>query len=105
MDVVDLPPPPPDLFEGDKGLTVKPNNPNKNSKEADLFTPEAMDENLTAELLLSHGNTIQRARVLCRHKDNAGLPIGRRDDNPILDSRMFDDKFPDGSTDVVTAKL
>ena len=64
-----------------------------------------MDEHLTAELLLPHGDTMQRAQVLCRHKDNAGLPIGRRDDNPILDSRMYDIEFLDSFTDVVTANF
>ena len=79
--------------------------PNKNSKEADLFTPEAMDECLTAELSLPHGDTMQRARVLRRHKDEAGLQFGRRDDNPILDSRMHEIEFLDGSTEMVTANL
>ena len=42
---------------------------------------------------------------MCRHKDEARLPIGRRDDNPILDSTMYNIEFLDGSTDVVTANL
>ena len=64
-----------------------------------------MDEHLTAELLLPHGDTMQRAQVLGKHKDKAGLPIGRRDDNPILDSRMHEIEFLDGSTEMVTANL
>ena len=104
VDILDLPPPP-DLFKGDKDLTVKPIELNKNSKKADLFTPEAMDEYLTAELLLPHRNTMQRAQVLRRHKEKSGLPIWRWDDDPILASRMYDTEFPDGSTEVVTASL
>ena len=64
-----------------------------------------MDDYLTAELLLPHGHTMERAQVLYRHKDKAGLPIGRRDDSLILDSRMYNIEFPDGSTEVLTANL
>ena len=103
--VDELPPPPPELFEGDEDDNVEPFQPNEHSKDADGFTPEAMDEYLTAELLLPHGDTMQRARVVTRHKDEAGLPIGRRHENPILDSRLYDVEFPDGSTDVVAANL
>ena len=103
--IEDLPPPPPDLFDGDQEDPLEPIEPNVHSKEADEFTPEAMDEYLTAELLLPHGDTMQRARVIRRHKDEDGFPIGKRNDNPILDSRLYDIEFPDGSTDTVTTNL
>ena len=44
-----------------------------------------------------------RGRVLGRDKDEAGLPIGKRDDNPILDLKMCDAEFPDSYACVVTA--
>ena len=44
VDVEDLPPIPPDLFEGDEDLIIKPVEPNEHSKEKDFFTPEATDE-------------------------------------------------------------
>lgn len=101
----ELPPPPPGLFDGDDDDFIEPFEPNEHSKEADVFTPETMDECLTAELLMPHGDAMQRARVVRRHRDESGLPIGRRDPNPILDSRMHDIEFPDGSADTVTANL
>ena len=105
QDVDELPPPPLDLFEGNEDELVDPVEPNEHSKEADEFTPEAMDEYLTAELVLPHVDSMHKARVVRRHRDDAGMPIGRINDNPILDSRMYDIEFPDGSTDVVSANL
>jgi len=101
----ELPPPPPELFEGDEDDPIEPFEPNEKSQEADLFTPEAMDEYLNAELLLPHGDAMQRARILRRKRDESGLPIGRRHSNPILDTREYEVEFPDGATDIVTTNL
>jgi hypothetical protein len=38
-----------------------------------------------------------------RTKDDDGNPVGKRDANPILDTREYEVEFPDGSIDVYTA--
>ena len=104
--IEDFPPPPPDLFEGDeRDILETVEDEDSKPTEADLFTPEAMDEYLSAELLMPHGEGMKRARVVSRHKDEDGNPIGRRHPNPILDSRLYDIEFPDGSTEVVATNL
>ena len=100
-----LPDPPPDLFDDEDEPIITPEEPDAGPKEADLFTPEAMDEYLSTELLLPHGDSMQRARVVRRKRDESGLPVGQRNNNPILDTRMCDIEFPDGATDTVTANL
>jgi len=101
-----FPEPPPDVFEGDENDPLAANDTDSDKiLEADLFTPETMDKYLGAELLLPHGDGMRRARVTARHKDDDGHPLGRAHPNPILDSRLYDIQYPDGSTDIVNANL
>jgi hypothetical protein len=46
---------------------------------------------------------ITKATVKGRKCDTNGNPIGLRHNNPILDTRQYKVKFPDGMTDVFTA--
>jgi hypothetical protein len=68
-------------------------------KEADQeFTPDTFDETyLNMELALPReGGEVQFGRVVKRMRDKDGLPIGTANDNPILDSRMYEVEFQDG---------
>ena len=42
------------------------------------------------------GGEVEFSRVTKRLLDKDGLPIGTANDNPILDSRMYEVEFPDG---------
>ena len=52
-------------------------------------TPEALDKYVGARLLLPRGADDQMARgkVVKRTRNDAGDPMGRANDNPILDTR------------------
>jgi hypothetical protein len=68
-------------------------------KEADQdFTPDSFDDTyLNMELALPReGGEIQFGRVVKRLRDKDGLPIGTANDNPILDSRLYEVEFQDG---------
>jgi Reverse transcriptase (RNA-dependent DNA polymerase) len=67
--------------------------------EADeTFTPDIFDDTyLNMELALPRGGgEVEFARVVKRMRDKDGLPIGTANDNPILDSRIYEVEFPDG---------
>lgn len=49
-----------------------------------------------AEIILPHGDKDEIAKVLGRKRDSEGNFIGRAHSNPILDSRVFTTRFPDG---------
>ena len=74
---------------------------NEEVKDADeLFTPEAYDDTyLNMELSLLHGGeaTPQYAKVTKRMRDANGIPTGTANDNPILDTRMYEVEFLDGT--------
>ena len=73
------------------------NNPDV--KEADeLFTPDTYDQYLQMELVLQQGDSLEPrlARVTKRLKDANGIPIGMADQNPLLDTRMYEVQFADG---------
>ena len=89
--------PPPDLF--DEGELLEPLFPEAEALESDAYTPEELDEYLTAEVMLPRGGESARAKIIGRTKDAHGRPIGERDANPILDTRYYDVQFPDGSVE------
>ena len=75
--------------------------------EADQqFTPDVFDDRyVNMELALPHGEeaTPQYAKVTKRLRDANGIPIGTADDNPILDTRMYEVEFMDGTKQSLSA--
>jgi Reverse transcriptase (RNA-dependent DNA polymerase) len=71
--------------------------------EADDWTPESYDTYISAKVMLPKGDTSWQARVLGRAKDDNGNPIGKRHQNPILDTREYEVQLPDGSIDILSA--
>ena len=73
------------------------NNPEV--KEADeLFTPDTYDQYLKMELALPQGDSLEPrlAKVTKRLKDANGIPIGMANQNPLLDTQMYEVEFADG---------
>ena len=62
------------------------------------FSPDVFDDTyLNMELALPRsGGEIEFAKVTKRLRDKDGLPIGTANDNPILDTRIYDMEIPDG---------
>jgi hypothetical protein len=93
------------LFEGDENEPLEPMQPDTVAVEADDYTPEQLDEYLTAQVMLPHGGDTVRARIVERTKDAQGRPIGVRHDNPILDTRTYQVQYPDGSTETLATNF
>lgn len=66
---------------------------------------DVYDNYVHAELYLPNGDEIERARVVKRHKNSDGKFIGRRHENPILDTRVYDVEFSDGSIKQYSANV
>lgn len=49
-----------------------------------------------AEIMLPHGDRYEVAKVMGRKRDREGNNVGRSHSNPLLDSRVFTVRFPDG---------
>ena len=66
--------------------------------EADDVTPDTLDDTyLNMELALPRdGDGPELARVAKRLRDKDGIPIDTANDNPILDSRIYEVEYPDG---------
>jgi hypothetical protein len=64
----------------------------------DNFTPDVFgDTYLNMELAIPRDSDgPEYARVTKRLRDKDGLPIGMADNNPILDTRMYEVEYPDG---------
>ena len=75
-------------------------------KEADeTFTPDVYDTYLNMELAIAQGDSLEPrlARGTKRLKDANGLPIGLANENPILDTRMYEVQYLDGEKALLAA--
>ncbi len=66
------------------------------------MTPETGDNYLSAELMLPKGVVLVKGHVTARKRDRDGNPIGRANDNPILDTRSYIVNFDDGDQSELT---
>jgi hypothetical protein len=64
----------------------------------DDFTPDVFDDTyLNMEVAIPRdGDGPEFAKVTRRLRDKDGLPIGKANNNPILDTRMYEVEYPDG---------
>jgi hypothetical protein len=69
------------------------------------YTPEAFDGYLTASVMLPRGGEVLKAQVVARKRDANGNPVGRANNNPILDTREYEVEFDDGIRDTYGANL
>ena len=77
-----------------------------NDGEASIeVTPETGDNYLNAEISLPKGGIMARGRVAGRKRDADGNPVGRANDNPILDTRIYEVQFDDGDVTELTANM
>ena len=62
------------------------------------FTPDTYDTYLNMELALPQRDSLEpgMARVTKRLKDANSIPIGTADDNPLLETRMYEVEYLDG---------
>ena len=70
-------------------------------------TPDSFDGYLQMGLGLPRGEDgeIQHATVKRRTVDHLGQPIGIAHSNPMLDTRMYDIEYADGTVETVTANI
>ena len=67
------------------------------------MTPETGDNYFSAELMLSKGGVLVKGCVTACKRDQDGNPIGRANDNPILDTRSYIVDFDNGDQTELTA--
>jgi hypothetical protein len=97
--------PPNDVLHPGDDETLQVTVDDNGHPEFHSVTPEELDEYIHTQLILPRGGDMVSARVLKRARDGDNVPIGRRHDNPILDTRQYEVEFPDGSLDIYTANV
>ena len=73
--------------------------------EVDDITPEAMDNYIGAEIIISHGDTVDQGSVRRRKRDVEGNTIDRENSNPILDTQTYEVGFKDKSMITYSANV
>jgi hypothetical protein len=68
-------------------------------------TPKIGDNYLSAELMLPTGGVLVKGHVTARKRDWDGNPVGRANDNPILDTRSYIVDFNYGYQTELTANM
>jgi hypothetical protein len=72
--------------------------PEAATPDADSWDPEAFDKYISAQVILPSQDTHLLGTVTARKRDSHGTPIGMANNNPILDTRIYEVTFPDGHT-------
>ena len=75
--------------------------------EADTHTPEVLEDTyINMELAMPRDSDgPEFARVTKRLRDTDGIPIGTSNDNPILDSRLYEVGYTDGHKASLAANI
>ena len=98
-----------DLLEDDEDFAAEFNRlfDNEDVPEADdKFDPDSYDHYLNMEITVDQGGEHpQLARVTKRLRDHNGNPVGTANDNPILDTRMYEVEFIDGHKQAMAANV
>ena len=68
-------------------------------------TPRVGGPYVNAEKLLLRGDRMARGQVVCQKHDADGNPIGRSNQNPILDTCLYDVDFPVGEMTELAANI
>ena len=63
----------------------------------DDITPEAIDNYIGGEIMISHGDKVAQGRFRRRKRDVEGNTIVRANNNHIIDTRTYEVEFEDGS--------
>jgi hypothetical protein len=82
-----------------------PVEPESHMPEADDWDTEAFDQYIAAEVRLPKDGQEVLGQVVARKRDPDGNPVGRSNANPILDSRVYEVMFPDGTTAEYSANV
>ena len=60
-----------------------------------MVTPDIQDNYVGAKVNLSFGGTMRSGSIKRRARDAEGELFGTRNSNPILDTRLYEEEFPD----------
>ena len=73
--------------------------------EADEYTPDVLEDTyLNMQVALpKDGDSSQFSRLSKRLRDTNGFPIGTANDNPLLDSRIYEVEYLDGHKAALSA--
>ena len=83
---------------GDAHTKNDNNNKNDNDNDNETKNDKVRGPDLfqNAEIYLPHGDRNEIAKVIGQKRDNDGNYVGRAHKQPMLDSRIFTVRFPDG---------
>jgi len=82
-----------DICNDEKHQPVKPE---AEMPEADCWDSDAFDQYLLAELIIPRGDGFESGKVVARKRDSNGNPVGRSDQNPLLDTCIYEVEFVNG---------
>ena len=73
--------------------------------EADEIQHEAFDKYISARVYMPQGDQLSYGTVRRRKRDSDGNLIGRSNDNPLLDTSLYEVEFDSGETEAYTANI
>jgi len=93
-----------DADDEDDGI-YDPLEPEAEQPDLDDLSEEVLDNLLSAEVVLSKDGLQFVGKVVGRKRDSNGELIGGANSNPILDTRVYEVEFPDGTINEYSANI
>jgi len=100
VDLADIP----QELQDDYDLS-EPMEPAACKPDIDVVGEEQYDTLISAEVMLPQNGILCPAKVTGRKQDEHGNPVGVAHNNPVLDTRVYEVTFPDGSVNEYAANL
>jgi hypothetical protein len=94
-----------DVFDDEDEIHLVAGDTPSPEQGTDDHNAESNDENLTAQVVPPHGGEAKKATIVGRKRDHDGQPFGKRHADPLLDTRLYEVEFPDGSTEAIAANM
>jgi hypothetical protein len=84
---------------------LEPVEPHACKPDIDALAEGIYDTLISAEVMLPRDGILTPAKVVGRKRDAMGNPIGTANNNPVLDTRVYEVMFQDGMTSEYAANL
>jgi hypothetical protein len=93
------------IFDDEDDALDEAEEPEAQQLHAEDVSESDFDQYINAEFVLTNNGEATKAVVVARRRDKDFVPVGKRNSNPLLDTREYEVQLSDGTRQCVTANL
>jgi hypothetical protein len=93
------------IFDDEDDALDKTEEPEAQQLHAEDVSKSDFDQYINAEFVITNNGEATKAGIVAWRRDKDFVPVGKRNSNPLLDTREYDVQLSDGTRQCVTANL